>query len=328
MCYNLAGDSMKYFLIIIAALLVIVFVMARNSLMRTIGRNKLNLPIDPQKVPESHRKYVRQSYDALQAVKDDKFEELVIVSEDGLKLTGRLFRFNPENNRVVIGFHGYHAYGLRDMGRFAKFYKDLGYDYLIINQRTHYESEGTYITFGCMESHDGVSWVNKIIELYGADVEIAVHGISMGGATVLMMSGLENLPPQVKGIISDCSYSNMYDETSYVMKKNGNSDLRRRSMLAFMMLYQNIFVGCNLKDASPVKSVENAKVPALLIHGEADDYVPFHMLDIIDKAYNNEHYVYTVANAAHADSYSVDELQYQKQVEVFLKKVMGRGSGL
>ena len=37
-------------------------------------------------------------------------------------------------------------------------------------------------------------------------MQILLHGISMGGATVLMASGLD-LPKQVKGIISDCGFT-------------------------------------------------------------------------------------------------------------------------
>lgn len=40
----------------------------------------------------------------------------------------------------------------------------------------------------------------------GEDVEIVLHGISMGGATALMASGME-LPEHVKGIISDCGFT-------------------------------------------------------------------------------------------------------------------------
>ena len=68
--------------------------------------------------------------------------------------------------------------------------------------RAHGESEGKYIGFGCLDRKDALKWIDWVIEHCGADVEILLHGISMGGATVLMASGME-LSPQVKGIITD-----------------------------------------------------------------------------------------------------------------------------
>ena len=49
----------------------------------------------------------------------------------------------------------------------------------------------------------------KIIE-ENPDAKIILHGISMGGATVMMCAG-ENLPSNVKGIVDDCGYTSVWD---------------------------------------------------------------------------------------------------------------------
>lgn len=61
-----------------------------------------------------------------------------------------------------------------------------------------------------MDRYDAEKWVEYVIERFGNNSEIFLHGISMGGATVLMASGL-NLPNNVKAIISDCAYTSAYD---------------------------------------------------------------------------------------------------------------------
>ena len=69
--------------------------------------------------------------------------------------------------------------------------------------RAHGKSEGEYIGFGVLDRFDAKKWIDYAIERFGENVNIFLHGESMGGATVLMAGGL-NLPKNVKGIISDC----------------------------------------------------------------------------------------------------------------------------
>ncbi len=49
------------------------------------------------------------------------------------------------------------------------------------------------------------------------NAEIALFGVSMGGATAMMTSG-EDLPSNVKVIIEDCGYSTVIDEFTYQLK--------------------------------------------------------------------------------------------------------------
>ncbi len=59
-------------------------------------------------------------------------------------------------------------------------------------------------------------WIHWLIQEVGEDVEIVLHGTSMGGATVLMTSGLE-LPAQVKGIVSDCGFTSPKEVFTHVL---------------------------------------------------------------------------------------------------------------
>ena len=72
------------------------------------------------------------------------------------------------------------------------------------------ESEGNVITFGIKERHDCISWINFVIEEFGEDIEIALAGVSMGGSTVLLASGMD-LPKNVKMILADSSFHNAKD---------------------------------------------------------------------------------------------------------------------
>ena len=131
-------------------------------------------------------------------------EEVGILSHDGLKLHGTYFP--GPGNKVVICFHGYTSYGMGEYPSLARCFMSRGFGALIIDQRSHGESEGKYIGFGCMDRLDALEWIRWTVDKVGQDAQIILHGGSMGGATVCMVSGLD-LPPQVKGIISDSAFT-------------------------------------------------------------------------------------------------------------------------
>lgn len=138
-------------------------------------------------------------------------EDVWIRSEDSLKLHGTYFRGsgNVEEKKckkAVICFHGYTSQGLADYGSISNYYLKRGYNVLLVDQRSHGQSEGKYIGFGCKDRYDAYRWIEWVIGQEGENVQILLHGNSMGGATVLMASGLD-LPQQVKGIIADCPFT-------------------------------------------------------------------------------------------------------------------------
>ena len=138
-----------------------------------------------------------------------KMEDIFIKSDDNLKLHATLLR-SKSNKNCVICFHGYTGKGLNDYGSIAKFYIEQGFNMLIVDERAHGDSEGTYIGFGVLDRYDVVKWVEYAIKRFGNDVNIMLHGDSMGATTVLLASGL-NLPKNVKAIVADCGFTSAYD---------------------------------------------------------------------------------------------------------------------
>ena len=61
---------------------------------------------------------------------------------------------------------------------------------------------------GWLDKDDIACWVNWIIEKDN-QAQIILHGVSMGGATVMMASG-DHLP-HVVGYIEDCGYTSVWD---------------------------------------------------------------------------------------------------------------------
>ena len=66
---------------------------------------------------------------------------------------------------------------------------------------------------GWKDRLDVQKWIDLVINKYGEETQLAVHGISMGAATTMMLSG-ENQPSQVKCFVEDCGYTSVWDEFS------------------------------------------------------------------------------------------------------------------
>lgn len=243
-------------------------------------------------------------------------EFVTIASHDGLTLSGRYYH-TADGAPLDIGFHGYRSSPLTDFTGGSDLSISLGHNVLLIDHRAHGKSEGRTITFGIKERRDLLQWVNYAVERFGADVKIVLYGISMGGATVLMASELE-LPENVKGIIADCPYSSPLD---IILNVGRNMPIPNWLIAPFAKLGARIYGGFDLEETSAEQAVQKAKVPILIIHGEADRLVPCEMSDIVSQ--NPEKITrVTFPNANHGLSYLEDTARYKQIVVEFLNRIL------
>lgn len=256
--------------------------------------------------------------DLIISFKEIPYEEVTIISNDGLKLFGRYYHLK-DGAPIQIQFHGFHGNAYRDFCGGNKLARERGFNTLVIDQRSHGKSEGNCITFGIKESEDCLCWVNYVVDRFGNDCKIILAGISMGAATVLMATEL-NLPSNVKGVIADCPYSS----PSKMVKKVMKEDMR----LPVKIFFPFIWLGCfiyghfNLSKTSAIKAMEKCNVPILLIHGLADTLVPPYMSQEIYDACKAKKNILLVENATHAVSYIYDEQAYIKKVDEFIGEVL------
>lgn len=238
-----------------------------------------------------------------------------ITSSDGLKLHSyKILNENP-SNKWVINVHGYTSEGL-NMSSYAKKYYDMGYNVLIPDLRGHASSEGDYIGMGWDDRLDIISWINYLIE-DNKDIEIVLHGISMGAATVAMTSG-EELPSNVKAIIADCGYTSVWNQFAYQLDELFS--LPEFPILHVSALVGQIKAGYNIKDASAIEQVEKSNTPILYIHGDEDDFVPYSMMEELYNATSSEKEMLTIKGAGHAKSSEVDPKTYWTTIYKFVNK--------
>lgn len=244
-----------------------------------------------------------------------EFEDLnIITKKDGLKLVGHYL--SNDNNKLAIVVHGYGA-DYREMQKYAKYFLDKNYDILAVENRTHGNSEGRMMGMGWLDRLDLLQWIDLMVEK-NPNYQIVLMGLSMGASTVCMVSG-EQLPSNVKAIISDCAYANAYDEFKYVFKSKAH--LPAWPILNIFNLYLKSSYKFDLKEADAAKQLKKCKLPVLFIHGDADKFVPVENVYKLSKALPDEQkQVYVVGGADHAMSYPLAELDYEMQLKKFLNK--------
>jgi len=287
-------------------------VMMRFALMRGRERD----PLSPAVIGKSCWARYQDSVRAGAAwIAAQPQEEVSIRSADGLRLSGRFLPAAGDARGTILLFHGYHSAYFVDFSCSAQFYRELGFHLLLIDQRAHGRSEGTYITYGVLERQDCRLWAEFCARRFGPKHPLFLAGISMGASTVLMAAGLP-LPPSVRGVIADCGFTSPRDIIREVM--TARYHLPAFPFLYAMDFWARLLAGFSLSGASTVEALSHTAIPVLLIHGTGDRFVPCRMSREAYDACVSEKRLLLVEGAGHASSFLVDTPACTEAVKRFL----------
>ena len=244
-------------------------------------------------------------------------ERVTIQSDDGLQLVGQYWTAGQDRHRWVILVHGYQSSKELMLAAMGERYQKQGDHVLAIDQRAHGESEGTFIGMGWLERQDLLQWIAWICA-QDDKASVVLHGISMGGATVMMTAGEDALPVNVKAVVEDCGYTSAWDIFAYQLHS-------RFHLPAVPVLYvcegiAQLRTGVNLHQASALEQVKKAMVPILFIHGTADTFVPVDMVQSLYDAAGGEKALLLVEGGIHALSRQAAPDLYYDTVFQFLRE--------
>lgn len=268
---------------------------------------------------------VNKDREEAEKLADDNFlkqypsTEKSITSSDkrNLKLHAEVFQNEEPNSKWAIIVHGY-AGDIQTTTRWIRNFHENGYNVLAPDLRGHGKSEGDYIGMGWDDRLDIVSWIDEVIKI-NPDAEIALLGVSMGGATVMNTSG-ENLPDNVKVIVEDCGFVSTSDIFAYQL--NEIFSLPSFPILNAANTITKLRAGYDIFQSPTLNQIANSKTPMLFIHGDQDTFVPF---DMLDKAYNAatvEKEKLVIPGAGHSESLKVNPELYWNTVWGFVDKYM------
>lgn len=218
------------------------------------------------------------------------------------------------NHKWALLLHGYTGWK-EEMYPFAYWYHKQGYHALVPDLRCQGESEGDFIGMGWTDHFDCMLWIDYILS-QDEEAQIIIHGQSMGAATALMMTG-EELPEQIRAVVSDCAYTDAY--SMFGEKIKDWFGLPAFPLVDSACLMLRLRGGYNLKDASALEAVKKSRTPTLFIHGDSDAMISVQMSRELYEAAACEKELLIVEGAGHGQAQEKDPDTYYNTIKEFLE---------
>lgn len=279
--------------------------------------------------------HIRPWYDSLQA--RHALHDTTIIAADGEKLHGYYIRAAMPTKRVAVLVHGYQDAALRMLHIAYLYHHDLGANVLMPDLRYHGKTAGESIGMGWNDRLDVRQWVWTASNIFANVLQkdtsaqvaakessrntmvnaphLVVHGISMGAATTMMLSGADSLPP-ICAYVEDCGYTSVWDIFSSELKK-------RYHLPVFPVMHVTSALskwhyGWSFREADAEEAVRRCRQPMLFIHGDQDKFVPTAMVYRVYAAKPQPKSLWIAPQAEHAASYLKHRNKYTQRVADFL----------
>jgi|GEM_PF-836972 hypothetical protein len=230
--------------------------------------------------------------------------EVSATSDDGTRLAGHVLLASQSSPKWVILVPSYKSDWTQGM-LVARHYATRGYNLLLVDPRGQCASGGSWIGMGWLDRRDVVAWSTYIVGEYGPDVSIALHGVGAGAAACCIASDEDDLPAQVRAIVSEDCYTDAWN--GIVAAAHGLS-LDVHPLLDLGRLYlKGSRGGYDLKQADVEAHIVRAKVPILFANASGDTLVPPYMTARMGQLAKREqpdmgHVAKSFARAAHGIS--------------------------
>ena len=234
----------------------------------------------------------------------------------GWELEGADGAAYSDGHTWAVVCHGYIG-DPASMAKYAYHFSELGMNVLMPAARGHERNVDTgLIQMGWGDAHDLLGWIDDIVAR-DPEARIMLFGVSMGGAEVMMASGLDGLSDNVTLIVEDCGYTSVWDE--FVLQLDNVFGLPSFPILNVADAACLLRAGYTFEAASAVESLRSASVPMLFIHGDEDAFVPFSMLDeCYDACASEVKEKLVVSGAGHGLAASTDPDLYWGTVDDFV----------
>ncbi len=219
-------------------------------------------------------------------------KKVKINTKDNIKLLGWFHEKDLQKYKTVLFFHGNAGSLENRIHKLNHFYK-MDVNFLIIAWRGFSGNKGSPSEKGLYE--DGASGVNWLISKGVKEENIIIYGESLGTGVATHLSQNKNFA----GVILETPFTSMVD--------------------AAKVFYPYIPIRLLLKDKFDSKTkIKNIKVPILILHGEADQIVPFFMGKKMYEIANEPKYSYFTKDDNHMMEFDENLV---KALKSFLKSL-------
>lgn len=244
-------------------------------------------------------------------------KDTFILNKEGIRLHA-LYLYAPrKTEKTAIVIHGYTDNARRMLMIGYLYNHDMNYNVLLPDLQHQGLSAGDAIQMGWKDRLDVLKWMDAADSLFGGNTRMVIHGISMGGATTMMVSG-EKQKSFVKCFVEDCGYTSVRDEYKYQLKEMFG--LPEFPILPMASGICQLKYGWSFEEASALEQVRKCYYPMLFIHGGSDTYVPTEMVYPLYMAKPGIKELWIPRGVEHALSYKEYKEEYTRRVKSFVGK--------
>lgn len=255
------------------------------------------------------------------SLRDNKaLRDTFIIMPNGERQHAIFVRSSKAEGRTAVVVHGYtdRCYSMLNIA--SIYQRTMGYNIILPDLHAHGLSEGDDVQMGWKDRKDILHWTSvseRMFRSQGHTSQMVVHGVSMGAATTMCLSG-DATPAYIRCFVEDCGYTSVWDEFGWEAKK-------RFGVPEFPLMYTTsalckLMYGWSFGEASALKQVAKCHKPMLFIHGSKDTFVPTDMVYPLYEAKPQPKQLWIARGSIHARSYNDYPEEYSRRVASFVGK--------
>lgn len=249
----------------------------------------------------------------------EKCEKIQVVNNEGEKLTALEIKNEHISHSYVVVCHQYGG-SPESMEEYAKHFYELGFNVILPYMRGHTKSPYDKISFGWQDKSDIIDWIEEIIK-DDKKARIALFGVSLG-ANAVTLAATEDLPENVRLLISDSCYTSLDNLIkTYIKNETKLSSLIGRGVIS---AYAKSKIGEKTKNIDTVAQLKNIELPIMFINGEDDTAVPPLVSKMLYENCDAEGVEEVIIeNGAHGRNLEADEETYWENIDIFILNHLG-----
>lgn len=238
------------------------------------------------------------------------YEEVYFKSADGTKLHGWFVPAVGEAKGTIVHFHG-NAQNMTAHFSFIDWLPQQGFNLFTFDYRGYGRSGGTPSRSGLFE--DSLAALDYVRTRQDVDKNaLLVLGQSLGGANAMAAVG-KGGGAGVRAVAADSAF---YSYRSIVRDKIDNISFLRwlKWPLSFLLIGNSHSPGKVADKISPI--------PLLLIHGTADDVIPYHHAQWLFEKAKEPKTLWTLEGAGHTAAFGPGSPEYKRRLVTFFNEAL------
>ena len=242
-----------------------------------------------------------------------EYEDVKFLSRDGELMLSGWYLSKYSDSPHIIFVHGIGSVRSGDSAIvLASRLVDFGFNILMFDLRGHGSSGGDRVSGGYFERWDVLGAFDYLLERGVDPGRIGLLGFSMGAAAAVLAAAEE---PRITAVAMDSTFADVSDliAREAARKTVVPSWLTPMFIPASKVMAKGIY-GIDIGALAPERAVTQLDYPVLVIHGIADERVPWQQGQRVVVAAKEGTSIWLVPGSDHVDAFLVQPDEYVRKV--------------